>query len=176
MDRLKRPRQGRYPVRFEPLATKDDTKIMKQIVERKIMWGDLDSLGIVFYPKYYEWADACAHLFFESIDLRLDELWKKRKLLFGLIETSSQYNSPGRYHESIKIITEIERLAPKTVAFKHTIVRGFSDTVMLTVREKRICMDVTDPENIRAVEIPSDLYSVMKKTIAAERFEHGKGT
>jgi len=28
---------------------------MKQnIVERKIMWGDLDSLGIVFYPRYYE--------------------------------------------------------------------------------------------------------------------------
>lgn len=146
---------------------------MKQIIKRKIMWGDLDSLGIVFYPKYYEWVDACAHLFFESIDLRLDELWKKRKLLFGLIETSSQYNSPGRYHESIKIITEIEKLDPKTVAFKHTMVRASSDAVMLTVREKRICMDVTDSENIRAIDIPSDLYVVLKDTMAAERFDHG---
>ena len=165
----------RFPVRFETLAIREHTKIMKQIIKRKIMWGDLDSLGIVFYPKYYEWADACAHLFFESIDLRLDELWKKRKLLFGLIETSSQYKSPGRYHESIKIITEIEGLDPKTIAFKHTIVRASSDMVMLTVREKRICMDVTDPENIRAIDIPSDLYALLKNAIAAERFDHGKG-
>ena len=38
--------------------------------------------------------------------------------------------------------------------------------VMLTVREKRICMDVNDPENIRVIDIPSDLYSVSKDTIA----------
>jgi acyl-CoA thioesterase FadM len=37
---------------------------MKQsIVERKIAWGDLDALGIVFYPRYYEWIDAAAHHF-----------------------------------------------------------------------------------------------------------------
>jgi YbgC/YbaW family acyl-CoA thioester hydrolase len=142
---------------------------MRQIIKRKIMWGDLDSLGIVFYPRYYEWVDACTHLFFESLDLRFDELWKKRKLLFGLVETSSQYNSPGRYHESIEIITELERLNSKTVVFKHTIVREFIDTVMLTVHEKRICMDVTDPENIRAIDIPSDLYSVLKDNIAGGR-------
>jgi len=37
--------------------------------------------------------------------------------------------------------------------------------VMLTVREKRICMDVNDHENIRAIDIPSDFYSVLKDTI-----------
>lgn len=57
---------------------------MKQnIVERKIMWGDLDSMGIVFYPRYYEWIDACSHLFFESIDLNLVKLTEKMHLGFG---------------------------------------------------------------------------------------------
>jgi YbgC/YbaW family acyl-CoA thioester hydrolase len=135
---------------------------MQQIVNRKIMWGDLDSLGIVFYPRYYEWADACSHQFFESIDLRLDVLWVKRKLLFGLVETSSRYRSPGRYHELIKIITEIEDLKPKIVAFKHTLLRTPDDEVMLVVREKRICMDVADSQNIHAVNIPSDLYSILE--------------
>ncbi len=148
---------------------------MQQIVNRKIMWGDLDSLGIVFYPRYYEWADACAHQFFESIDLRLDVLWEKRKLLFGLIETSSRYRSPGRYHELIKIITEIEDLKPKIVGFKHTILRAPGDKVLLTVREKRICMDVTDPVNIRAVDIPSDLYSVLKGAFAPGGYGHDHG-
>jgi len=37
---------------------------------------------------------------------------------------------------------------------------------MFTVREKWICMDVNDLENIRTIDIPSDLYSVLKDTIA----------
>ncbi|HUU80038.1 MAG TPA: acyl-CoA thioesterase, partial [Acidobacteriota bacterium] len=70
----------------------------ENIVERKIMWGDLDSLGIVFYPRYYEWIDACGHLFFESISLNIGDLWRERKIIFGLVETSSRYFKPGRYH------------------------------------------------------------------------------
>jgi len=30
--------------------------------------------GIVFYPRYYEWIDACGHLFFESIGLNIGKL------------------------------------------------------------------------------------------------------
>jgi hypothetical protein len=38
--------------------------------------------------------------------------------------------------------------------------------VMFTIREKRICIDVNNPENIRAVDIPSGLYSALKDNIA----------
>ena len=129
------------------------------------MWGDLDSLGLVFYPRYYEWADTCTHLFFESIDLRFDELWEKRKRVFGLIETSSRFVSPGRYHDVIEIITEIEQLTSKIVEFKHTFRRAPTAAVMLTVREKRVCMDVSDPENIRAVDIPSDMHAILRRPV-----------
>ena len=137
----------------------------RHIIERKIMWGDLDSLGIVFYPRYYEWIDACAHLFFESIDLRLDVLWENRQIQFGLVETSSRYYAPGRYHQTIKMVTQIEALTPKTVAFKHTVTRSSDDVLMLTANETRICMGVADPTNIRAVDIPEDIYSVLKKAM-----------
>ena len=140
---------------------------MKQTVERKIMWGDLDALGIVFYPRYYEWIDACSNLFFEAIDMRLDTLWEKRKLLFGLVETSSRYTAPGRYHQRVKITTEIEGLDRKTVEFNHVIARAACDTLMLTAREKRICLDVRDAQNIRAVDIPEDLFSVLNDAMNA---------
>jgi len=61
---------------------------MKNTVHRKIMWGDLDSLGIVFYPRYYEWIDAAGHLFFDAIGLNLGSLMNERKIQFGLIETN----------------------------------------------------------------------------------------
>jgi len=135
----------------------------KNIVERKIMWGDLDSLGIVFYPRYYEWIDACGHLFFESISLNLGDLWRERKIIFGLVETSSRYFKPGRYHQEIRIITTIDALEKKIVLLKHIIRGSRNDELLVEGSEKRICLDVSDPENFQVIDIPPDIFSLLKK-------------
>ena len=137
---------------------------MKQnVVERKIMWGDLDSLGIVFYPRYYEWIDASGHLFFDKINLNIGDLWQKRNILFGLVETSCRYLKPGRYHQSVRIVTNIDALEEKTLVFKHSIHDSTDDVLMVEGYEKRVCLDVSDPKNFRAIDIPQDIYDVLKK-------------
>ena len=137
---------------------------MKQnVVERKIMWGDLDSLGIVFYPRYYEWIDACGHLFFESLNLTIGDLWQTRKILFSLLETSCRYFKPGRYHQMIRILTHISALEKKTVVLRHTVHCSLTDTLMVEGFEKRICVEVSDPENLRAIDIPDDIYAILKE-------------
>ena len=138
------------------------------IVERRIMWGDLDSLGIVFYPRYYEWIDACGHLFFESIGLELGTLWHDRQIQFGLVETGCQYASPGRYHQSIRIVTRLDALGDKTLVLKSTIHDAGDDRLMVTGTEKRICMDVSDPAKIRALQIPDDIRRVLEAAMEEE--------
>ncbi len=130
-------------------------------VKRKIMWGDLDSLGIVFYPRFYEWIDASGHLFFEALGLHLGRLWQERGICFGLVETSSRYKAPGRYHQEIKLISNLAELEVKTLTLKHDIVDAASGGLMVAGREKRICLDVSDPENFKARDIPADLYEVL---------------
>lgn len=137
---------------------------MKQnIVERRIMWGDLDSLGIVFYPRYYEWIDACGHLFFESISLGIGQLWQERSLLFGLVETACRYFRPGRYHQKIRIVTHLDDLEEKTLQLKHRIIEAATDTLMVEGEEKRVCLDVSDPRQFRAVAIPADILTILQK-------------
>lgn len=136
---------------------------MKQnIVERKVMWGDLDSLGIVFYPRYYEWIDACGHLFFEAINLNIGDLWRERRILFGLVETSCRYLKPARYHQEIRIVTNINALDNKTIVLKHSMRALENDELMVEGFEKRICLDVSDPEAFRAIDFPDDIYTVLK--------------
>ena len=136
---------------------------MKQhTVERKIMWGDLDALGIVFYPRYSEWIDAGAHLFFEAIDLNQDQLWKARHILFGLVENGCRYFKPGRYQQLIRIVTGIEALTTKTIILKHRIVSAADDQLMVEGTEKRICLDVSDPESFRAQDIPAEIFERLK--------------
>jgi YbgC/YbaW family acyl-CoA thioester hydrolase len=126
-------------------------------VEQKIMWGDLDSLGIVFYPHYYEWFDGCAHLFFESIDMKMGVLKKERGIGFGLIETGCRYFKPLRYHETIRITTRIGDVTDKTILLNHSITPVSDSTLMVEGFEKRMSMDISDPDHIRAIPIPSDL-------------------
>ena len=87
----------------------------KHTVERRIMWGDLDALGIVFYPRYYEWIDGCGHLFFESVGINMNRIAREQGLIFGLTETGCRYFKPGRYHDRLQIVTFIDELTPKTV-------------------------------------------------------------
>ncbi|UCF86095.1 MAG: acyl-CoA thioesterase [Desulfobacteraceae bacterium] len=139
----------------------------RNIVERKIMWGDLDSLGIVFYPRYYEWIDASGHLFFEKINLNIGKLWHEKNILFGLVETSCRYLKPARYHQSIRIVTHIDALEEKTLVLNHSIHNSADDTVMVEGYEKRVCLDVSDQKDFRAINIPQDIYDVLKKVMGA---------
>ncbi len=146
-------------------------RMSKHVMRKKIMWGDLDPLGIVFYPRYYEWIDACGHLFFESMGLRLGDLWKERGLQFGLVETSCRYRRPGRYHEEIEIVTTIEEIKSKTVLLKHLIRRAGSNEIMVEGYEKRVCLDCSDSESFSAVRIPGDIARMLEEAMNEERKE-----
>ena len=135
-------------------------------VERRIMWGDLDALGIVFYPRYSEWFDASAHLFFEAVDLSLASLWQHHHILFGLVEITGRYHRPGRYHDRIRIVTRIESLSEKTVTLRHTIASAPGGDLMVEGLEKRICLDVSDPSKFRAIVIPDPIHRVLRAALA----------
>ena len=132
-------------------------------VERTIMWGDLDALGIVFYPRYSEWMDGCGHLFFEAMGLNMQALWDQRGILFGLVETRCRYVKPGRYHDRVRITTGIDELDKKTLVLRHRFRSGADDRLLVEGFEKRICLDVTHPERFRPLDIPGDIRKVFER-------------
>lgn len=135
---------------------------MKQhTIERTIMWGDLDALGIVFYPRFYEWIDAAGHLFFDSVGLNLVTLMETRSIIFGLAETGCSYTKPARYMQRIHITTEIDALHSKIVTLKHRIFSTNENSLLVEGFEKRICMDVSNPKQLTAIRIPADIYDVL---------------
>ena len=136
---------------------------MKELVtSRRIMWGDLDSFGIVYYPRYYEWFDACAHLFFVSIGLSLGDLWDERGILFGLMETSGKYHSPGRYLDDIEIATTLREVKSRAIVLKHIIRRAPEGELMVEGYENRVCLDCSDPRNFHAMAIPHDMAQALQ--------------
>lgn len=135
----------------------------KSIIKRKITWGDLDSLGIVFYPRFYEWIDEASHIFFDKIGLNLGRLLKERNMIFALIETGAKYIRPVRYHDEIEIISYIKDIDKKTILINHEI-RSLPNDKELLVEgyEKRICVQLMQ-DKLKSISIPKDIKEVLNK-------------
>ncbi|MEJ2639504.1 MAG: thioesterase family protein [Desulfosarcinaceae bacterium] len=122
--------------------------------ERNIMWGDLDALGIVFYPRYSEWFDSNVHQFFIAAGVSQMESLQQQGLIFGLVETNCQFHHPGRYDDRITIATHLTAIGSKTLDLAHRIVSEQTQTLMVTSTERRICLKVSDVNTLRAAVIP----------------------
>ncbi len=133
----------------------------KNRVKRQITWGDLDSLGIVFYPRYYEWMDASGHLFFQSINVNLGNLLKENSIIFALLETGCTYYSPGRYQDRIEITSYIEDLSDKIVLLRHNIIKLEDSELMVEGFEKRICLHASNPLKFKAITIPKGIRDIL---------------
>ena len=62
----------------------------------RVQWGDCDPAGIVFYPRYFEWFDACTILLFEKATgmTKIDMLAKYNGAGLALLEARANLKSP----------------------------------------------------------------------------------
>jgi len=56
----------------------------------------------------------------------------------------------------------VDVLADKTLVLKHAIRERPTGTLLVEGYEKRICLDVSDLNNFRAIDIPDDILTVLK--------------
>jgi len=136
--------------------------VFKNVLKRKVAWGDLDALGIVFYPKFYEWMDEASHLFFDKIGLNLGKLLNEKNVIFALVETGATYIKPVRYHDDIEIISYIKEIGEKTLFMQHEIRYSKKDKILLVKGyEKRICLKQISKDNLKAIDFPEDLKRIL---------------
>ncbi|RLB11165.1 MAG: acyl-CoA thioesterase [Deltaproteobacteria bacterium] len=133
----------------------------KSRITKKVTWGDLDALGIVFYPRFYEWMDEASHIFFDKIGLNLVGLLNEKNIIFALVETGATYTKPARYHDEIEIISYIKDIEEKTLFMRHKIRSLKDNSILMEGYEKRICVKQLSKEDLKAIAIPEDLRQIL---------------
>jgi 4-hydroxybenzoyl-CoA thioesterase len=63
----------------------------------RVQWGDCDPAGIVFYPRYFEWFDACSILLFEKATgmTKIKMLEKYAGAGLALVEADADFGQRG---------------------------------------------------------------------------------
>jgi 4-hydroxybenzoyl-CoA thioesterase len=129
--------------------------------EIQIEWGDCDPAGIVFYPRYFAWFDACtAHLFELATGLRKIELLKAYDIAgFPMVDTRARFLIPSKFGDKAVVETQITEFRTSSFNIEHRLlkegvlaVEGF-ETRVWTGRHP------SDPARLKSRPVPPELIA-----------------
>src|SRR5262245_51606086 len=131
----------------------------------RVQWGDCDPAGIVFYPRYFEWFDACTILLFEKATgmTKIRMLEKYGGAGLALLEARAAFKVASHYGEDIDITTEVTEFKRSSFFVRHTVMKGGIpalegfETRLWTVR------DPADPKRLKSGAMPADVQEAFKR-------------
>lgn len=129
------------------------------IYEVKVMFGDCDPAGIVFFPNFNKWMDASSLHFFMACGVPPWRELVKTTGIVGtpLLEIHTKFMRTATYGETLQVHTSVEEWRDKVFIQKHVVQRG--DIVLCEGRETRtfVIHPPGEPDRIKAIAIPADI-------------------
>jgi 4-hydroxybenzoyl-CoA thioesterase len=88
----------------------------------QIEWGDCDPGGIVYFPRYLEYCDACTLALFARAGLPKRHMLKKYRIAgIPMVEAHAQFFQPAEYPDIIEVISTIAEWGRSSFKVQHRI-------------------------------------------------------
>jgi 4-hydroxybenzoyl-CoA thioesterase len=123
-----------------------------------IEWGDCDPLGIVYFPRYFEFFDACTNALFEKAGWPKPELLKKFAIAgIPLVDARARFLEPSSFGDVVEVASQIAEWGKSSFSVEHKLFRG--EKLAVEGFEKRVwtVRDSTAARRIRGQEIPREV-------------------
>jgi 4-hydroxybenzoyl-CoA thioesterase len=106
--------------------------------EIQIEWGDCDPLGIVFFPRYFEYFDACTNaLFRRALGIAKAEMLKRYEIAgIPLVQASCNFFAPSSFGDVVVVESCVTNWGTSSFALQHKLFRG--ETLAVEGLEKRV--------------------------------------
>ncbi|MDQ7092711.1 thioesterase family protein [Desulfosporosinus sp. PR] len=114
----------------------------------RVRYAETDQMGIVYHSNYLIWFEVGRTELFREIGLPYTR-FEEQGLGLAVIEASCRYRKPARYDDELEIVTEIEKITTRSVAFSYQILRAGSllaqgKTVHLFINKQGHHADIRD--------------------------------
>jgi len=126
--------------------------------EIHVEWGDCDPAGIVYFPRFFEYFDACTSALFEKAGFRKAEMMQHYGLLgIPMIDTRAQFYAPASFGEVVVVETRIVGWGRSSFQVEHKLYKG--DLLVVEGSEKRVwtVRDSRSANGIRSEPIPQEV-------------------
>ena len=123
-----------------------------------IEWGHCDPLGIVYYPRYFEFFDMCTNALFDLAGLPKPQMLKKYAIAgIPAVETRARFFAPSSFGDTIVIETHIAEWGTSSFSVEHKVLKG--EVLAVEGFEKRVwtVLSTDGSRRIQSEPIPREV-------------------
>ena len=130
----------------------------------RIVWGDCDPAGIVFYPRYFEMFDASTTALFErALGMTKFQFVKAYDSVgYPMVDTRARFLLPTRYGDDVVIETEITEIKRSSFSLRHRLLKDGELAVEGFETRVWVARDPADPDKIKAKPLPPELVAKLQ--------------
>ncbi len=129
----------------------------------EVTWGDCDPAGVVFYPRYYAWFDACTHHLLDGVGLDHHTLRRVHKLVGApLVQASATFRGAATFGDVLRAESHISRVGTRSFTVHHRLCLG--DRVVVEGEEVRVWAEAGEdgPRSLRAVTLAPEIKALLE--------------
>ena len=103
----------------------------------QIEFGDCDPGGIVYFPRSFEYFDACTHVLFERAGLPKQKMLRSYGIAgIPLVQAEARFLVPAQFGESVMVESCVARWGRSSFSVLHKLYKG--SRLAVEVSEKRV--------------------------------------
>jgi 4-hydroxybenzoyl-CoA thioesterase len=123
-----------------------------------VEWGDCDPAGIVFYPRYVEWFDACTTALFTEAGMPIKTLFEAHGVIgIPLVDVKTRFLVPSTYGDELLAQSSVLEWRKSSFRLQHQ----FFKAGILAVEgvETRVWTgrDPANPDRLKSRPIPAEV-------------------
>jgi 4-hydroxybenzoyl-CoA thioesterase len=125
-----------------------------------IEWGDCDPAGIVFYPRYFAWFDACTAGLFAHAGLPKPQMLRQYGIVgIPMVDTRAKFIVPSKFGDRVTVETRITEFRRSSFDVEHRLMKG--DVLAIEAFETRVWVGrhPDHPDGIKAQAIPEEVIA-----------------
>lgn len=131
------------------------------VTELRVIYGDTDQMGVVYYANYLRFMEAGRNEFIRAHGLRYRDFEERFGLRLPVADASVSYKLPARYDDVIAVETSLAELKRASVRFSYRVTRG--EDLLATGETLHACVDLDG----RVRRLPADLVQLLGASDAA---------
>ncbi len=131
--------------------------MIKNVISYRVIYGDTDQMGVVYYANYLRWFESGRSELLRQIGLPYGQI-EEQGFHFPVTEVSCRYAQSARYDELVKIETELGALGRATLTFNYRISRDIDDSLLATGWTRHACINHAG----RVSRLPKALENALK--------------
>ena len=123
-----------------------------------IEWGDCDPAGVVYYPRYFAYFNACMEALFEHGGLPRKMRENKYQILgTPLVDARARFIAPLRYGETAVIESCMTEFRKSSFQIQHKVYKGKNLAVEAFETRVWAVRSAADPKKMEGRPIPPDV-------------------